>query len=109
MRDVFDAEYRVVDRPYRVPWATIFWFCVYAGGAAWAVADEPEPIARGAIAFAAACFWPAWTLFRSIAQKVPEEDAQRLRTRLSTRPATIWEERASRPLRGRGLARSDEP
>lgn len=86
-RDVIDAEFEVVSEPEgrlrpALSVAAIFWFCVYAGGAAWAVAETEEPIARAGITFAAALLVPLWRLFSSVAQKVSEPEAQRLRKRL---------------------------
>ncbi len=86
-RDVIDAEYEVVGEPEgrlrpTLRFGPIFWFCVYAGGAALAVAQTEDPIARAGITFFAALLVPLWRLFSSVAQKVSEPEAQRLRRRL---------------------------
>ena len=96
--EVTDAEFELVAAPFRIPWVTIFWFCIYAGSAAAACYQEADPVARAAITFAAAALWPLGRLALSVTQKVSEQEAQLARQHLLGRGSR----RASRAVARRG-------
>lgn len=84
--NVIDAEFEVIEpKPFRIPWWSVLWFCVYALGFTLAAAQEPDPIARGAITFFATLLVPAARLYSWVAETVSEPEAQQLRQRLLAR------------------------
>lgn len=99
MNDVIDGEYTVVEpayRPFKFRWfTTLYSLAFYAGCIAVAASNE-EPATRGAAAFGAAIFWPSMRFFGLAAQRVTEQEAQQLRSRLLSRPASVWERASGR-------------
>lgn len=94
-RDVVDADFSVIERPWRVPWWGCFWFCVYVGGFAWVAAEWAAPgYAAGVVTMVigAALVVPAGQLiaasYRALSERVSEPEAQWLRLRLLDPRAT---------------------
>lgn len=88
MREVIDAEFVEVEtpyRPFRFPWFSAFWFCVYVGAFAYLAATTDDPAMRAAYVIFAAFVGYAGRLLSLVGEKVTEQQAQQLRRRLLER------------------------
>ena len=102
MRDVVDAEFSVVEptyRPFKFRWLTAIYFAIFYAACIYAAVSQEDPWTRAAAVIGAIVFGPMLKFFGLAAQRVSEQEAHQLRSRLLSRPASVWERAAGR--RGR--------
>lgn len=99
MGDYIEGEYEVVEPAYRPPrfrWFTALYTAAFYAACIYGAVTQDDPALRGGMVLAAITFGPLNRFFGQVAQKVPAAEAEQLRSRLLSRPASAWGQRGAR-------------
>lgn len=107
-----EADYEVVQQPFRVPWAGMFWWAVYVTGfAGTAVEMRSEPIVVVTMVVGAALIVPAWRVLSAARWRTTEGEQQSLLQRQAHERASyraMWAARGARLKRRLALPHPEQ-